>query len=216
MLYAVLLVLSVFRKVHSHLTVTTIAGVGNSYVVENSTASRTVFGYSGGIWINSKNDVYISDQSNRMIRVISGRTKMVSTVVNCTKYPVNGYEPLGLWGDSLGDVYFSTYYKVFKYKRTINNITSVAGNYNSYPQDNVNATQSGLYNAVALSGDSVGNLFVADCYNQRIRKINLRSTIITTVAGTGSYGRYGDGGLAVNAALRYPQGVWVDSNGYSS
>ena len=61
--------------------------------------------------------------------------------------------------------------------------------------------------------DSNGNIYIADSYNNRIRKVNSITGIITTVAGNGTEGYSGDGGLATNAELYYPFGVAVDSNG---
>jgi uncharacterized protein (TIGR03437 family) len=76
----------------------------------------------------------------------------------------------------------------------------------------------GLATAAQLNGpsgvvvDAPGNLFIADTANQRIRKVST-SGIITTVAGTGTSGFGGDGGLATAAQLRLPQGVAVDGSG---
>jgi sugar lactone lactonase YvrE len=60
--------------------------------------------------------------------------------------------------------------------------------------------------------DGAGNLYVADTLNHRIRKIDSTGTI-TTVAGSGSLGFEGDGGLATEAQLSGPTGVSVDSAG---
>ena len=60
--------------------------------------------------------------------------------------------------------------------------------------------------------DSVGNLYIADTDNQRIRKV-APNGIITTVAGTGNYTYDGDGGPATSFALNYPYGVEVDTAG---
>ena len=57
------------------------------------------------------------------------------------------------------------------------------------------------------------HLYIADTYNHRIRKVNAKTGIITTVAGTGSKGFSGDGGPATSARLRYPFSVYVDSAG---
>ena len=65
---------------------------------------------------------------------------------------------------------------------------------------------------VGVAVDGAGNLFIADYYNQRIRKVDT-SGIITTVAGNGSSGFSGDGGAATNASLDGPYGVAVDSAG---
>src|SRR5207302_10129660 len=71
----------------------------------------------------------------------------------------------------------------------------------------------------ALSGphglfvDRFGNIFIADSGNQRIREVVAATGNIQTVAGTGTYGFNGDGGLATNAELAQPTGVYVDSSG---
>ena len=61
--------------------------------------------------------------------------------------------------------------------------------------------------------DSNGNIYIADTNNNRIRKVNSTTGIITTIAGNGYAGYSGDGGLATNAQLNDPYGVAVDSNG---
>ncbi len=60
----------------------------------------------------------------------------------------------------------------------------------------------------ALAVDSAGNLYVADFYNQVVRKIS--NGVITTVAGNGTYGYSGDKGLATSAQLAGPSGIAVD------
>ncbi len=76
--------------------------------------------------------------------------------------------------------------------------------------DGVIATQSRLYGPRGLSIDSAGNLYVADQLHRRIRKIDAKSRIITTIAGTGMAGFAGDGGPAKMAKIDYPTNVFVD------
>src|SRR5205807_1437367 len=59
--------------------------------------------------------------------------------------------------------------------------------------------------------DSSGNIFIPD--NSRIREVVAATGNIQTVAGTGTYGFNGDGGLATNAELTQATGVYVDSSG---
>ena len=59
----------------------------------------------------------------------------------------------------------------------------------------------------------LGNVYIADFGNNRIRKVTVSTGIITTVAGTGTYDYSGDGGAATSAALNYPYGVALDSAG---
>ena len=60
---------------------------------------------------------------------------------------------------------------------------------------------------------SAGNVYVADQYNHRIRKVTVSTGIITTIAGTGSYSYSGDNGAATSATLFGPFGIAVDSSG---
>ena len=60
---------------------------------------------------------------------------------------------------------------------------------------------------------SLGNLYVADTYNHRIRKVTVSTGIITTIAGTGTSSYSGDNGPATSATLKNPSGVAVDASG---
>ena len=60
---------------------------------------------------------------------------------------------------------------------------------------------------------NVGNVYIADDRNHRIRKVTVSTGIITTIAGTGSNGYSGDGGAATSATLYWPYGVAVDVSG---
>jgi sugar lactone lactonase YvrE len=64
-----------------------------------------------------------------------------------------------------------------------------------------------------LAVDAAGNLYIADTLNNRIREVTASNGIINTVAGNGTEGFSGDGGLAINAELNYPSGVAVDGSG---
>jgi uncharacterized protein (TIGR03437 family) len=91
-------------------------------------------------------------------------------------------------------------------------ITTVAGNGTAgYSGDGGPATNAALNAPEGLAIDNAGNLFIADQFNQRIRKVS--NGIITTVAGNGSAGYAGDGGPAVSAELAGPAGMSVDAAG---
>ena len=60
---------------------------------------------------------------------------------------------------------------------------------------------------------NIGNVYIADYANQRIRKVTVSTGIITTIAGTGSNGYSGDNGAATSATLYYPTGVALDASG---
>ena len=59
----------------------------------------------------------------------------------------------------------------------------------------------------------IGNVYIADYYNYRIRKVTESTGIITTIAGTGSGSYSGDNGAATSATLNNPHGVALDASG---
>ena len=62
----------------------------------------------------------------------------------------------------------------------------------------------------------LGNVYIDDYGNHRIRKVTVSTGIITTIAGTGISSYSGDNGQATSAALNHPLGVVLDSAGTSS
>ncbi|UCE82543.1 MAG: hypothetical protein JSV47_12705 [Deltaproteobacteria bacterium] len=72
------------------------------------------------------------------------------------------------------------------------------------------ATQALMNQVYGLFSDNPGNIYIADTYNHRIRRVDGEIWEISTVAGNGSGEYSGDGGLAVNAEIKTPRGVAVD------
>ncbi|MCH8267492.1 MAG: hypothetical protein IH846_08240, partial [Acidobacteria bacterium] len=92
-------------------------------------------------------------------------------------------------------------------------LTVVAGNgIAGFSGDDGLATSASLNIPSGVGVDAVGNLYIADTVNQRIRKVSADGTI-TTVAGNGDSGFSGDGGPATSASLNFPEGVAVDAVG---
>ena len=60
---------------------------------------------------------------------------------------------------------------------------------------------------------NIGNVYIADSSNNRIRKVTVSTGIITTIAGTGSGGSTGDGGAATSALVQAPADIALDSSG---
>ena len=121
---------------------------------------------------------------------------------------------VGLASDGTGNVFVSDYYQPRVRKIATNGIISTyAGSGGStYSGDGGVATNAGFVQIYGLGTDGAGNLFIADNVDCRIRKVGING-IISTVAGNGSVGYAGDGGVATNASLRNPYAVTVDSSG---
>jgi hypothetical protein len=93
-------------------------------------------------------------------------------------------------------------------------VATVAGNGTAgYSGDGGAATSAGLNRTEGVATDSAGNLYIVDWQNNRIRKVDAGTGVITTVAGNGTAGFSGDGAAATSAMLKGPTGVVVDSAG---
>jgi sugar lactone lactonase YvrE len=94
-------------------------------------------------------------------------------------------------------------------------IYTIAGNGNwvGYEGDGRPATEASLNSPVSTVVDSNGNIYIADLGNSVVRRVDGKTGIITTYAGTGVYGYSGDNGPATAAQLRYPSSVAVDKTG---
>src|SRR5262249_46649484 len=91
-------------------------------------------------------------------------------------------------------------------------ITTIAGNgVCGYSGDGISPTSAQLGYPSGVAVDTLGNLYISDANNQRVRKIS--GGLISTFAGNGTFGYSGDGGPATSTQLNYPQDVTIDSLG---
>jgi streptogramin lyase len=93
-------------------------------------------------------------------------------------------------------------------------VTTVAGNgQRGYQGDGGPAVNASLSAPHELTFDSKGDLYFAERDNNVVRKVDMKTGIISTVAGTGTAGYSGDGGPAAQAQLRQPHCVLIDRDG---
>jgi len=93
-------------------------------------------------------------------------------------------------------------------------MTTIAGTGEpGYAGDGGPATQARLNNPFDLAFDPDGNLCFSDTYNHCIRRIDARTGVISTIAGTGQNGFAGDGGPAIQAQMNQPYGIIIDRAG---
>jgi sugar lactone lactonase YvrE len=133
-----------------------------------------------------------------------------------TSPPTNQVVPVGAtatFSVTVSDTLPVTYLWQFNGTNVPNQIITIAGiNTNAYSGDNGPATNAALNGPDGVCVDSVGNVYIADTQNQRIRKVATNG-IITTIAGNGTANFYGQNVPATSAYLNTPTGLAVDTNG---
>ena len=224
------------RKITTDGNIQTIAGLGPTAGGFSGDAGPATAANLDGpldVTVDKNNNVYIADTNNANVRqigsdgninTIAGKTAIVSNAVTV----VFGYSgdggaatsaalagPAGVAVDSAGNVYIATYADNRIRKITAsssNNISTFAGNSGyGFAGDGGPATSSQLSAPRGIGLDSSGNLYLADRWNNRIRKI--AGGNITTIAGNGQMSFGGDFGAATSAQLSAPDGVAVDNAG---
>ena len=117
--------------------------------------------------------------------------------------------------DAAGNLFFvETGNHVVRKLSSAGIVTTVAGNgVEGFAGDNGPATAAQLDSPAGLALDSVGDLFIADSHNHRIREVSSATGTITTIAGIGAPGFSGDGGPATAATLDLPTALALDVAG---
>src|SRR3984957_3239364 len=104
--------------------------------------------------------------------------------------------------------------RIRRLDRETHGITTVAGSgQRAYGGDGGPATAAALNRPHEIQFDSAGNIYIAERDNHVVRKVEAKTGIISTFAGTGAPGFSGDGGPATLAQLRQPHSIAVDPSG---
>ena len=194
------------RKISSSGVVTTFAGGfmgGNS----DGFGSFAQFNAPQGIATDILGNVFVADGSDN-IRKIDASGNVI-TLVTSPSSSISFHTPKGIVVDTSGIIYFSdSTSRIYKID-TSNNLSVFAGG------DNINGTNDGIGTSArfnrpnGLAIDATGNVYVADTYNHRIRKITPLG-VVTTLAG--STQGFNDG-TGTSAQFNNPFGLTVDASG---
>ena len=202
----------------------TVAGVGTAGDGgDGGAAASAQLNNLRGVSVDISGNVYIADTYNNKIRKVTS-IGIITTIAGTGTTGSSGdggaaasaqlYSPYGVSVDISGNVYIADYnnHKIRMVTGT-GIITTIAGTGTEGSSgDGGAAISATLSTPHGVSVDISGNVYIADTYNSKIRMVS-GTGIITTIAGTETWGSSGDGGAATSAQLNWPSGVFVDISG---
>jgi hypothetical protein len=209
------------RKVDTNGIITTVAGNGTAaYSGDGGVATNAALYYPNGVASYGPGNIIITDQYNCRVRKV-GNNGIINTVAGTGTGGYNGDDiaatnaelnhPNRTIVDDSGNLWIADYQNYRVREVAISGVIStVAGNgTNGFSGDGGPATSAKLSRPTGVALDSLGNLYIADGGNNRIRRVGTNG-IISTFAGNGTNGYTGDGGPAPKAELNMPNDVFID------
>ena len=220
------------RKVDVSGIIDTIAGGGERDSSGNSgLAAGTFLDNPRGLAVDDAGNIFIAEWGRHRIRKVD-TLGVIHTIAGTGESGFGGDGgpatsallafPLGVAVDAAGNVYIADALN-HRIRRIdiLGVIETIAGSGDGVSEENFRgdyggdagpATSALLARPDDVAVDDMGNVYIADTFNHRIRKVDA-SGIIDTIAGTGERGFGGDGGPATSALLTFPQGVATDGAG---
>lgn len=223
------------RRIDAFGVVNTVAGNGVSeFGGDGSQAISAALSGPRGIAIDRAGNLYIADTGNCRVRRVDALTGIITTVAGTgvAGFAGDGGQatqaqlqfPYSVAVDSQGNLFVADTFnsRIRRVDVRTGIITTVAGDGAlGYNGDNIPARSARLFlvspvlnvgGAGAVALDSQDNLYIADTGNCRIRRVDARTGIITTVAGNGQFIFNGFSGTATSIAISFPYGLSVDRN----
>ena len=213
------------RKISSSGNISTVAGTGTAmYNGDSVMASGATLNNPMGLAADAYGNVYIADKGNNRVRKVDSLGYITTIAGNGTggysgdNGPATAaklYGPCGVAVDNWGNVYIADQSNNAVRKVDANGmITTIAGTGNPGYNGDLwpAATLANLSGPASVAVDNMGNVYIADQYNNRIRKVDTFNKI-STVFGNGIAGFTADGGDATHAEIYQPSSVAVDGYG---
>jgi len=201
-------------------------GMGRDrFAGDGGLATQALLNFPSAVVVDQTGALFIADTLNHRVRRVDPQTGIIQTVVGTGQTKWNGDGKPGIETTLNEPVALAIHGKQLYIADQSNNrirmldlttqgITTVAGTGDSgYNGDGMSAIDSGLAGPSGLALDAEGNLYVADTFNGRIRKIDRETGIISTYAGDGEEFRYERGANERATALSRPYGIALIAGG---
>lgn len=208
--------------------ITTVAGNGQKgYTGDGGPATKATMNEPYGVLPDRDGNLFIVDRLNAVIRRVDAKTGRISTYAGTG---VKGYggdggpatqaqfkEPNALDLDPKGDLYIADVSdnRIRKVDHRTGIITTVCGTgKREFTGDGGPAAQAGIQGARGVAFDRDGTMYICEREGNRVRKVDAKAGVITTIAGNGQKGYAGDGGPAAQATFNGPKWIHVGGDGH--
>jgi NHL repeat len=216
--------------------ISTVAGTGKKgYTGDGGPATQATLYEPYAVVIDDKNNLYICDRLNLVIRKVDGKTGTITTIAGTGKKGYSGdggpgtkaqlVEPNDVFLDGKGGLLIADVgdWRIRRLDLGSGIITTFAGTGRAKIKTKVKldratlgdggaASKAVVPGARAVCVDGKGNAYICEREGSSIRKVDAKG-VITTVGGTGEWGYSGDGGDAKNATFKGPKGIRCDRDG---
>lgn len=204
-------------------TLATRAGTGDpGFSGDGRPALQACLNEPKGLAIDGRGNLFVADSENHVVRRVDCVTGLISTVVGCTPEVVAPASQSGGGAvvpeeevDPLAETSQKTteqFTQQTDLSGTVRYLVGAAAP-KRYGGDGGPATEALLNFPTAVAVDAQGHLYIADTMNHRVRRVDAKTGIIATIAGTGQARFSGDGGPADRAALNEPAALAIDAQG---
>jgi sugar lactone lactonase YvrE len=200
------------RKIGADGIVTSVAGSDRGFGGDGGPALEAKLAGPDGLAVASDGTIYIGDYDNNRIRAVDPAGNIRTVVAGQTAFGTGVFSlPLSLHLEKSGGLLVVDPTNAV-FRVSAGTITLVAGGKYGYTGDNGPANQASFLWPRAVVSDDLGNLFITDSGNRRIRRVDPNG-IVTTYAGNGNNRRSPDLSNPLSAWLQAPKGVTISPQG---